>query len=84
MANEAEEQKVRAKKKTEEDQIHEIIWTSLAELQSNVQALNKAIDFNEENPRKLAILINARARIQQQILLLRCASGKSKAQTDDG
>ena len=44
---------VEAKRKSEEDQVHQIICTSLSELQSNGQDFNKAINFNEENPGSL-------------------------------
>jgi hypothetical protein len=72
--------------KTEEDEIHEIVWNSLFELRSDVLSLNRAIDFNAENSRKLSILVNARSRIQQQIFycvtLLR--DPKLKLLTDTG
>jgi FMN phosphatase YigB (HAD superfamily) len=64
-----EERKARAKKESEEEKIREIIWKSLSYLQADVEALNKAINFNEENARKLAILINARSKVQHQIFL---------------
>ena len=70
MANEvAPEQK----KTSEEEEVNEILRESLNTLRSDVQSLNKAINFNEDNPRKLAILINARARDPAADLLLHCA-----------
>ena|SRR5208282_2655606 len=91
MANEVdtEEREVRAKKKKEEDeedQIHQIVWNSLLELRSDMQALNRAINFNEENPRKLAILINTRVRIQAQIFncVALLKNPKLKLMTDSG
>lgn len=79
-------EEVQAKKKSDEDKIHDIIWESLFELRSNVVALNKAIKFNEENPRKLAILINSRAKVQQQIFYCVTLLGnpKLKLMTDSG
>ncbi|MHB2036526.1 MAG: hypothetical protein ACYCPW_07265 [Nitrososphaerales archaeon] len=55
------------KRTSEEEEVNEILRESLQTLRSDVQSLNKAINFNEDNPRKLAMLINARAKIQQQI-----------------
>ncbi|MGI0080200.1 MAG: hypothetical protein ACRECH_11300 [Nitrososphaerales archaeon] len=93
MANEEnkeeEQDKVRAtkkKKKSEEDKIHDIIWNSLSDLQADVSSLNKAINFHEDNPRRLAILINARARVQQQIFYCVALLGnpKLKLMTETG
>lgn len=58
---------VNPERKRDEDEVSDILWESLRTLRSDFQTLNKAIDFNETNSRKLAILVNARARIQQQI-----------------
>lgn len=68
MALEKREEKVRAKREEEEaDLVHNVLLESLRSVQSHLQKIDKAIDFNEDNPRKLAILTNARARQQQQL-----------------
>jgi hypothetical protein len=86
LKEETSPQDAQGKKLTEEDKIHKIIWDSILGMQSDVDSLNKAIDFNEENPRKLAILINARARIQQQILycIVLLRNPKLKLSIDSG
>lgn len=56
------------KAKKEEEEFEEVLQDALVILRSDFHALSKAIDFNEENPRKLALLVNSRSRIIQQIL----------------
>ena len=53
--------------KEEEELAHETLLDSLNKIQSRIQKLDRAIEFTEDNPRKLAILTNARARQQQQL-----------------
>ncbi len=86
VAKDKDDERLRAQKKSDEEKIHEIIWETLTRLQSDIQSLNRAIDFNEENPRKLAILINARARLQQQIFYCIALLGNPKLNllTDTG
>lgn len=44
----------------EEDLVHDTLRDSLGRIQSDILKLERAIDFNENNPRKLAILLNAK------------------------
>jgi hypothetical protein len=51
-----------------EDEFEKIMMEMLESLRGDFQALNEMIDFKETNPRKLALVLNSRARISQQIL----------------
>ena len=59
--------KKKSKEEEEEDLLHEILIDSLHRIRSDLERLDKAIDFNEDNPRKLSILLNTKARTQQQL-----------------
>jgi hypothetical protein len=89
MANEVDSEKQNSgtkKKKSEEDQLHDILWNSLSSLQSDVQSLENAIALGEKDQRRFATLLNAKARARQQLFyaasLLR--DPKLKLMTDTG
>lgn len=51
-----------------DDEFEKIMMEMLETLRGDFKALNESIDFKETNPRKLALVLNSRARISQQIL----------------
>ena len=63
LENKSTEKKTGEEEKKDEDDLSEII----EQLKLDFHKLGKAIDFNSENVRRLAILINARQRIAMSV-----------------
>ena len=69
-----------------EEELNEILSNSLRGMVSDVAALNNSIDFNDANPRKLATLVNSKAKLTQQLLycIAMLRDPKLKLMTDNG
>jgi DNA polymerase III delta prime subunit len=69
-----------------EEELEEILSNSLRDMVSDIAALNKSIDFNDANPRKLATLVNSKAKLTQQLLycIAMLRDPKLKLMTDNG
>lgn len=74
------------KKEDEQEYIHDLLFRDLEMLKAHAARIDKTIEVNQDSAKRLVMLVNSRARIQQQILMCaeKLTNPKLKLYTDSG